>query len=83
MKKIVTVKLQRPLATNGSYAEVMSYIVDEDGEQTSNPIAEEMPQEDIDLLFGKHYKVYYLGIYRKGKPIELLAQEPTRKDEWV
>lgn len=80
---IVTVKLQRPLAGNDSMQSVLSYIVDEDGEQVSDLFIEEMPLEDIDLLFGEYYKVYYLGKYGEGKPIELFSQEPTRQDEWV
>jgi len=83
MGEIVTLKLQRPLMTSGSYAEVMSYIVDEDDEQTSNPFVEQMSQEDIELLFGDHYKVYYLGEYTKGRPVEIYAKNPTRQDEWV
>jgi len=85
-EQIVTVKLQRPIMSNDSMQAVMSYIVDENDEndeQTSNPVVEEMPLEDIKLLFGDHYKVYYLGLYRKGKPVELYSQEPTRQEDWV
>lgn len=83
MSQIVTVKLQRPIMSNSSMQDVMSYIVDEDDNQTSNPIVEPMPQEDIDLIFGDNYKVYYLGLYEFGKPVEIMLKEPVRKEEWV
>ena len=81
--EIVTVKLQRPIMSNDSMQAVMSYIVDSDDNQLSNPVVEEMPLEDIKLLFGEHYKVYYLGLYRKDKPVELYTQEPVRQEDWV
>ncbi len=77
----VTVKVQRPIFTNGSMTEVMSYIVDENDERLSNPFTSEMPQDAIDQIFGGCYKVYYKAKYIKGQPVKLT--KPTRKDEWV
>jgi hypothetical protein len=81
MSEIVTIKLQRPLATNGSRSDVLSYIVDEDDEQISNPSITPTKKCDIKKLFGDYYKVYYLAEYRDGQPV--LIKEPTREDEWV
>lgn len=81
--EIVTVKLQRPIMSNGSMQAVMTYIVDEDDEQLSNTVVNEMPLEDIKLIFGENYKVYYLGSYTHGKPVEISLQLPTRQEEWV
>lgn len=80
-KKIVVVKLQRPVTTNGSGNNILSYIVDEDGEQASNPIQEEMSDRDIKELFDGHYKVFWRAEYRKGKKLKLLA--PVRVEDWV
>lgn len=80
---LVTLKLQRPLSTNGSDQEIMSYIVDDDDEKLSNPFIQPMRKRDIKKLFGDHYKVYYLGEYTEGKPVNLLVNHPVRKDEWV
>lgn len=83
MAKIETVmvKIQRPMFPNGNPAEVMSYIVDEDDEQISNPHITVMTPDEMEQLFGDHYKVYYLGKYQKGKPVKIV--KPTRQDEWV
>ncbi len=83
MSKIetVTVKIQRPLVTNGNPAEVMSYIVDDEDEQLSNPAIVVMSPDEIEQIFGDHYKVYYRGKYRHGHPVKIT--KPTRKDEWV
>lgn len=83
MSQIVTVKLQRPIMSNSSMQEVMSYVIDEDGNQVSNSWVDEMPQEDIDLIFGDNYKVYYFGKYQEGKPVEIFLKSPAREDEWV
>lgn len=80
-RKIVTVKMQRPLFSNGNMAEVMTYIVGDDDEQLSNADLSVMPPEYIDEIFGGCYKVYYLGWYEKGKPVRLF--QPTRQEEWV
>lgn len=77
--RTVTVKVQRPLYSNGSMTEVMSYIVDEDDEQISNPFISEMPKRDIQAIFGEYHKVYYLAKHKKGKPVKLFA--PTKQDE--
>lgn len=79
--RIVTVKVQRPLFSNGSMTEVLSYIVDEYDEQISDPAVTEMPPEHIEQVFGNYHKVYYLAKHKKGKPVKLFA--PTREDEWV
>lgn len=79
--RTVTVKVQRPLYSNYSMTEVMSYIVDENDEQISNDWITEMPPEHIEALFGNYHKVYYLAKHKKGKPVKLFA--PTRQDDWV
>ena len=79
--KIVTVKVQRPIFSTGSMTEVLSYIVDENDEQISNPFMSEMPPEHIEQIFKGHHKVYYLAKHKNGKPVKLFA--PTREDEWV
>ena len=80
MSEIVTVKVQRPIFTTGSYTEVMSYIVDDDDERISPPAVTRMKKRPIKRLFGDHHKVYYLAEYEEGKPVRLT--EPTREDEW-
>lgn len=78
-KKKVIVKLQRPIA--GDDVGILSYLVDEDGEQMSNPQITEMPHDQVETLFGDHFKIYYTGRHRNGKPVEL--RDPTWQDEWV
>lgn len=80
-EEIVTVKVQRPFVTNGNKYEIMSYIVDENDEQISNPYVSLMSRKDTKKLFGKHYKVYYFAQYKKGEPVRLLT--PTRQEDWV
>ena len=77
----VVVKLQRPIFTTGEYNEILSYVVDESGEQTSNSFVKNMSKEDIKTLFGEYHKVYYLGDYTEGRPVTII--EPTWEDEWV
>lgn len=77
----VVLKLQRPIATNGSKQEIMSYIVDEGGDRASNPFMQQMKKKDIKKLFGDHYKVYYLCEFVVGQPV--LIKEPIWEDEWV
>lgn len=79
--EIVTVKMQRPIATNGSYSDVLSYIVDEDDEQASNPVVESLGQSEVEHLFGEHYKIYYTAEYRKNRKLQLVS--PTRQEDWV
>jgi hypothetical protein len=79
--EIVTVKVQRPLFTNGSMQEVMSYIVDDDDNKLSNAYVTMMNDKKIAKIFGELYKVYYLAEYTEGKPVKLI--QPTREDEWV
>lgn len=79
--KAVIVKLQRPIVSNGSMYDVMSYIVDENGEQDSNPAIDSFNEEEIKELFGDHYKIYYLGHYTKGKKLHLI--KPIWEEEWV
>ena len=79
----VIVKIQRPLYTNGSYDEVLSYIVDDNLEQISNEAITEMDKDTIDEIFGSHYKVYYLGSHRDGGKVTLAYPlTPMYKDEW-
>lgn len=81
-KEIVTVKIQRPLFSSDSeYSKVLSYVVDDYDEQTSNPVIESMSKKDIKKLFGDYYKIYWSAEYRKGKKLKLI--EPTKEDEWV
>lgn len=75
----VVVKLQRPLM--GDMTDILSYIVDEDDEQNSNPVLTPTSQEDMDIIFGEHKKVYWKGYYKKGKPVTLV--EPCWEDRWV
>jgi hypothetical protein len=80
-EEIVTVKVQRPFVTNGNKYEVLSYIVDENDEQISNPYVSLMKRKETKKLFGKHYKVYYLAYHQDGQPVKLFA--PTRQEDWV
>lgn len=81
--KSVVVKMQRPISTNGSYDEVLSYIVDEDLEQISNDLITPMAKDVIEELFGVHYKVFYLGSLIEGQPVNLAYPlVPMYKDEW-
>ena len=77
----VVVKLQRPITTNGSYTNILSYVVDKNDRADSNAVEEELTQEQVDQLFDGYYKVYYTARYTKGKKLELL--EPTRAEDWV
>jgi hypothetical protein len=83
MSQIVTLKMQRPIMSNSSMQEVMSYVVDDDDVQKSNPVMQEMPLEDIELFFGDNYKVYYKAIYNYGQPASVMLDQPVRTDEWV
>ena len=79
----VVVKIQRPLYTNGSYDEVLSYIVDDNLEQISNDIIAPMDKETIDEMFGSYYKVYYLGSHKDGEMVTLAYPLIAMyKDEW-
>lgn len=78
----VTVKIQRSLFSSDGTATMMSYIVDEDDERSSNPIQEGLTKKMAKKLgLDQYAKVYWLGEYRKNKPVNLI--EPTREDEWV
>ena len=79
----VIVKMQRPLYTNSSYDEVLSYIVDDDLEQISNEVITEMDKETIGELFESYYKVYYLGSHIDGEMVTLAYPLiPMYKEEW-
>lgn len=77
----VILKIQRPVFTTGNKCEVMSYIVDEDGDQISNPFIEVMKKKDVKKLFGDYYKVYYLAEHVDGQ--KTVIKEPIWEDEWV
>lgn len=80
--QLVTVKLQRPLFSSDGSCEILSYIVDDDDEQTSNSLMEQMSKKQMKQLgLDGHAKVYWLAEYTPGKKLNLI--EPTREDEWV
>lgn len=80
--QLVTVKLQRPLFSSDGSCEILSYIVDDDDEQTSNSLMEQMSKKMMKKLgLDGHAKVYWLAEYKPGKKLNLL--KPTREDEWV
>ena len=68
--KKVILKLQRPLITNGSYNEILVY-------NESGDINElwDFDKKTIKQVFGKEYKVYWLGeIDEKRQGIRLVEQ---------
>lgn len=68
--KKVILKLQRPLITNGSYNEILVY--DESG--GINELWD-FDKKTIKQVFGKEYKVYWLGeIDEKRQGIRLVEQ---------
>lgn len=79
----VIVKMQRPISTNGSTNDILSYIVDDNLEQISNDVISLAEDDLIEELFGVYYKVYYLGSFTKGQPVNLAYPfVPMYKDEW-
>lgn len=68
--KKVILKLQRPLVTNGSYNEILVY--DESGEIN---MMWDFDKKTIKQVFGKEYKVYWIGeIDKKRQGIRLVEQ---------
>lgn len=68
--KKVILKLQRPLITNGSYNEILVY--DESGDINE---LWDFDKKTIKQVFGKEYKVYWLGeIDEKRQGIRLVEQ---------
>lgn len=68
--KKVILKLQRPLITNGSYNEILVY--DEGGDINE---LWDFDKKTIKQVFGKEYKVYWLGeIDKKRQGIRLVEQ---------
>ena len=81
--KDVIVKMQRPIYTNGSTNEILSYLVDDNLEQISNDLIAPMDSDLIDELFGTNHKVYYLGSHVEGQLVNLAYPLiPMHKDEW-
>ena len=79
----VVVKMQRPISTNGSMNDILSYLVDDNLEQISNDIIMPMDDDLINELFGVYYKVYYLASHTDGQPVNLAYPLiPMYKDEW-
>lgn len=75
------VKLQRPLFTTDDINEVMSYLVNENDEQISEPVFTKMPMDQQQTVFaGNHAKAYYLAEYDDG--ISTLI-EPIWLNDWV
>lgn len=62
MGKATTIwKLQRPIATNGSYGDIMAYT--EDQSQTA---IIPLDEATIHELFGDEYRIYVLGKVKQG-----------------
>lgn len=74
--KKVILKLQRPLATNGSYNEILVY--DESGEIN---MMWDFDKKTIKQVFGKEFKVYWVGeIDEKRQGIRLV--EKVEEQAW-